>query len=192
MQIRSKVALLCVSFALSACGSSGSPGTGNDPGTFVPLCQSGGLACNANSEQSAPNMVGDYTGTGQTIETTNSLWTVGDMNTFDAMITQQAGNLVDGTFDMGSLHLDIMNGQVRGSGQSFTIFGTDTVSQDGCNTEVMAVIVGARPAAAGGALTGKLALQFTNNISGSGCTADQLKGYPGTGAVFSYMATESQ
>lgn len=52
------------------------------------------------------------------------------------------------------------------------------------------VIVGTRPAA-GGALSGKLALEFTNNISGSGCTQDQIKGYPGTGAVFTYTATMS-
>lgn len=188
MQTRFKVVLL--GFMVSACGSSGSSGGGNDPAAFTPLCQSGGLACNADSEKSAANMVGHYTGMGQTIETTNSLWAVGDMNTFDAVIADQMGQTLDGTFDMGSLHLDIKNGQIRGTGQSFTIFGTDVVSQDNCNVEAMAVIVGARAAAAG-PVSGKLALEFTSNISGSGCTQDQVKGYPGTGAVFTYSATMS-
>ena len=191
MHIRFKVALLggMVS-ALSACGSTDSPTRGNDPAAFVPLCQGGKLACNADSEKNAPNLLGAYTGTGQTVGTTNSLWAVGDMNTFDAVIIQQAGDTIDGTFDMGSLHLEIESGQIRGTAQSFTIFGTDTVAQEGCNTEVMAVIVGTRQA--GGALTGKLALEFTKNISGSGCTADQLSGYPSTGAVFTYTAAANQ
>jgi hypothetical protein len=188
MQIRFKVALLGV--MLCACGSTDSAAPGNEPGAFVSLCQRGGLACNADSERNAPNLLGAYMGTGQTVGTTSSLWEVGDVNTFDAMITQQTGDTVDGTFDMGSLHLDIKSGQLRGSAQSFTVFGTDTVSQTNCNTEVIAAIVGTRQA--GGTLTGKLALEFTKNISGSGCTADQLSGYPGTGAVFSYTATANQ
>jgi hypothetical protein len=175
---------------LCACGSTDSPTPANGPAAFVPLCQRGGLACNADSEKNAPNLLGAYMGTGQTLGTTNSLWTVGDMNTFDALITGQTGDTLNGTFDMGSLHLDIKSGQIRGTAQSFTIFGTDTVSQDSCNTEVMAVIVGTRQA--GGPLTGKLALEFTKNISGSGCTADQLNGYPGTGAVFNYTAAANQ
>jgi hypothetical protein len=108
------------------------------------------------------------------------------MNTFDAAITRQSGGTLDGTFDMGSLHLDIKDGQIRGDAQSFTIFGTDVVSQDNCNVEAQAVIVGT--AATGGVLTGNLALEFTKNISGSGCTQDQINGYPGTGAVFTYTA----
>jgi hypothetical protein len=179
---------MLASSALCGCGSSDSKGTSGDPQDFVPLCNSSGLTC--STDTSPPSMVGQYAGQGQTTQTTNSLWNVGDMNTFNADITQQSGGTVAGTFDMGSLHLDIKAGQIRGTAQGFTIYGTDVVSQDGCNTEVEAVIVGG-PAASGAAslLSGELALSFTHNISGSGCTADQVNGYPGTGAVFSYSAS---
>ncbi len=174
---------------LCACSSSGAPGSSGDPKDFIPLCSSSGLACSMDT--SPPSMVGQYTGQGQTTQTTSSLWDVGDMNTFAADITEQTSSTVQGTFDMGSLHLDITDGQIRGNSLGFTMYGSDVQAQDGCNAEVQAVIVGGAATTTGGTLTGELALEFTKNISGSGCTADQLK-YPGTGAVFSYTATKVQ
>lgn len=175
---------------LCACSSSsGSPAPSADPTDFIPLCGSSGLTCSMDT--SPPSMVGQYTGQGQTTQTTSSLWDVGDMNTFTADITQQTGSTVQGTFDMGSLHLDITDGQIRGNSAGFTMYGSDVQAQNGCNAEVDAVIVGGAATTTGGTLTGELALEFTKNISGSGCTADQLN-YPGTGAVFSYTATKVQ
>jgi hypothetical protein len=175
---------------LCACSSSGSPGSSGDPKDFIPLCTSSGLMCSMDT--SPPSMVGQYMGQGQTTQTTNSLWNVGDTNTFAADITQQTNSTVAGTFDMGSLHLDIQDGQIRGTSLGFTMYGTDVESQDGCNAEVQAVIAGGAVTATGATLTGELALEFTKNVSGSGCTADQLNNYPGTGAVFSYSATKVQ
>jgi hypothetical protein len=130
----------------------------------------------------------------------NSLWTVGAISEFVVAIVSQPGdgsiegsaqigNADDaGTSDAGptSFTLQLTSAIIRGSGDAFTIYATDTEDTgDGCMHGVMAIISGT--AAAGPTISGSTALVFTS-VEGSGCTADEIANDPGTGATFQYEA----
>src|SRR4051812_40226946 len=69
----------------SPAGSSSAPPA--PPAEFAPICEQQRATCNA--DVMAPNLVGSYSGQGQTLVTSNELWRVGDANTFKVQITSQ-------------------------------------------------------------------------------------------------------
>jgi len=190
---------------LFGCGSSHHPPATPDkcsviPSGYADLCNVNGVSCQTCS--SPPSLVGSFSGTGTTVVTSNSLWKVGDSNKFSVSITTQTDSKVGGGFDMDSYHFDVDVSQatILGSGDEFTIFGTDSAVNDdpdasvpaNCTVEARAVVTGTLSSSTSPAtLSGKVNLQFTNNIRGSGCTQDQITKFPGTGAIFSYSAIEA-
>jgi hypothetical protein len=182
--------VLCV-LGLCACGNDEqTAATSGVPGGYVDLCGKNGMTCQA--AESPPNMVGTYTGAGEAVETTNSLWNVGSTADFNAVIATQNGQTVSGTFDLDDLHLDVKQATIRGAQTEFTLYDTDSAKDGDCSLEATVVITGTLTAGASATTAaGRLVLEFTKNIQGTGCTAEQINEYPGTGAVFSYTATRT-
>lgn len=179
---------------LSGCGSGdGSEEKGNDPRIpedFLPVCASARTACNA--ALNPPTLTGTYVGTGETTITTNELWNVGSSESFVATISGPTDDVLSGSFEMESFDLVVESAEIRGTGNDFTIYGIDTFDSDDCQLEARVAISGTvddpeTPTH----IEGELTLLFTENISGSGCTAEQLDDYPNTGASFAYTATRS-
>ncbi len=189
-------------FGIWACGNSDSSTTTTDPPGiptgYDTLCTKEGMTCQTGD--SPLNLVGTYTGTGTTVETTNSIWAVGSTQTFTAKVTSQNAGTGAGTFELGGYHLDIPQANIRGNSTQFTIYGTQSVQDNdpdsgvptNCSVEARVVVTGTQTTTGTTmTVTGKATLEFTSNIHGSGCTQDQINNYPGTGAIFSFTATRT-
>jgi hypothetical protein len=192
--MKAKIVFLLTVLAASglcACGSDGqTAATPGVPGGYQNLCGKNGVTC--QEAESPPNMVGTYTGTGKTVETTNSLWSVDSTADFSAVIATQNGETASGTFDIDEFHLDVKQATIRGTETRFTIYDTDSAIDGDCSLEATVVITGTLTNGASTTTAeGRLVLEFTKNIQGTGCTADQMNKYPGTGAVFEYTATRT-
>jgi hypothetical protein len=188
--------MLC--FGVTGCGGSDSNPTSTTgvPSGYGDLCGSNGVTCETGD--SPPNLIGTYSGTGATLVTSNSLWSVGSTDTFTVVVTAQSGGNISGTFEMEKEKLDVAQGAIRGNATQFSIYGTDSVEEldasasGSCSAEARGVLTGTfGTTGTTTTITGKLNLQFTNNIHGAGCTQEQINNYPGTGATFSYVATRA-
>jgi hypothetical protein len=201
MQTTMKLMAGLLFVGLWGCSSGNSANTSQGhaiPSGYEPLCNSEGMNC--QTDDSPPNLLGTYTGTGTTIITSNSLWNVGNSGTFTVIVATQNGNALTGTFEMGGYKLDVPNATIQGSASAFTIYGTDSAVENdadasipaNCSVEARGVLSGALSTAVGTTtIAGMMALEFTDNIKGAGCTQDQIKNYPGTGATFKYTATRN-
>lgn len=193
------VLLLATScFGLWGCGGSDTTQSTGIPAGYEDLCAKDGMTCQTGN--SPLNLVGTYNGTGKAVVTSNEIWKVNDSDDFTAVIATQNGELASGSFDLGSYHLDVPQANIRGNATQFTIFGTDSVvnsdadagAQSNCSFEARVVITATQSTRLTGTFVeGNATLQFTKNISGPGCTQDQISSYPGTGATFSFTATRS-
>ena len=181
------------------CSSSGNSTQGTSiPAGYDDLCAAEGMTC--QSAASPPNLKGTYTGTGTTIVTSNSIWAVGSSTQFTAVVETQNGDSGSGYFEMGSYRLNVPDATIRGDATTFTIFGVDSAVENdpdagvqaNCSVEARGVVTGTKTTSNGvTTLDGKMILEFTKNIVGSGCTQDQINKYPGTGATFKYTATRA-
>jgi hypothetical protein len=174
----------------------GSPEAGGTvPAGFGALCSQSGVDCQTGTNP--PNLVGQYQGNGTTEVTSNALWAVGAISEFVVQIVSQPGDgSIDGSAQIGSAHdagasdagptsftLQLTSAVVRGGGDEFTIYASDTEDTgDGCPHGVMAIISGT---VAGATIRGTTALVFTT-VAGSACTANEIANDPGTGATFRY------
>ena len=188
--------MLCLGLANCAGSDSSQTSTTGIPSGFGDLCGANGVPCETGG--SAPSMIGTYSGTGTVLVTSNSLWSVGDSSAFTAVIATQSGANLTGTFEMGGIQLDVPQAAIRGTATEFTIYGTDSAEEPdasasgSCTAEARGVLTGTLSTSGTvTTITGKMELQFTNNIHGPGCTQDQITNYPGTGAIFSYTATRA-
>jgi hypothetical protein len=112
---------------------------------------------------------------------------VGEKDGFVATLDTSVSGEISGTFDMGGFDIEVQGAGYLGNGDKFTIYGVDVFEDNECAMEARVVIAGTRDGQTGG-LSGTLALEFTDNISGPGCDAEQLA-YPGSGAEFSFVAS---
>jgi len=172
----------------TACGESDDAQSGADkiPSGFGPLCDS--ISGNCETGDSPTQLAVLYNGTGTTTTTSNEYWAVGESEDFTATLDTSVEGKVSGLFDMGSFELNVVDANYSGSGNQFTIYGTDIIEDSGCDLEARVVITGSVDESTG-ALAGELALEFTDNITGEDCDADVIAEYPGTGAVFEYSAS---
>ncbi len=162
------------------------------PGEPVPgfggLCAQPGPTCSAASNP--PNLVGDYTGQGTVVLSSNAIWAVGDSDTVSVQITQQSNEGLAGTIDLQALSLTVSGAIVRGDGGAFSMYATGSTDVSGCSAETRLLISGTLDDSVSPAtVTGALALRFTGNFADQGCTAEQLATYPATGANFRHTET---
>ncbi len=155
---------------------------------FGALCEAQDVTCSTETE--APVLIGSYTGTGNVVFTSNALWDVGNAEVVTVQIAEQFDGTLSGTATLEAFDITVAGGLVRGNNGAFTIYGTDAVDYQACAMEARVVISGVldellTPAVA----TGTLALRFTGNFDGAGCTTEQRTTYPGTGANFGFSAT---
>jgi hypothetical protein len=167
---------------------------------FAALC--GRTTCPCQTGSSPPRLVGSYDGQGTTKETSNSLWALNNSAQVVVNVVSQPG---DGTIsgmaqilgpsdagasDAGATQftLQLTAASIRGSGYSFTIYGTDLEDTGGgCKHGVQAVLSGT--VSAGSIINGCMSLVFTSETQGSACTASEIANYPGTGATFQYTVS---
>ncbi len=155
---------------------------------FGGLCEQPGLSCSAASNP--PNLVGDYSGQGTVVLSSNAIWAVGDSDTVSVQITQQGNDLLAGTIAVQSLSLTVDDAAVRGDAGAFSLYATGSTDVSGCTAETRVLISGTLDESVSpAAVTGALALRFTGNFADQGCTADQLTSYPTTGANFRHTET---
>jgi hypothetical protein len=150
---------------------------------FGVLCEQKGLDC--STSQNPPNLVGNYSGQGTVVLSSNALWDAMDSDTLTVQISAQAGGSLSGTIELQSLSITVDGAQVRGDGGSFSLYASGFADVMGCTAETRILISGtldqsASPATASGAM----ALRFTGNFAGTSCTPEQLSSYPETGANF--------
>jgi hypothetical protein len=162
------------------------------PGEPVPgfggLCEQPGLSC--SSAANPPNLVGDYSGQGTVVLSSNAIWAVGDSDTVSVQITQQANDVLAGTIDLQSLSLTVDGAAVRGDVDVFSLYATGSTDVSGCSAETRVLISGTLDQSVSPAtVSGALALRFTGNFAAQGCSADQLTSYPATGANFRHTET---
>jgi hypothetical protein len=204
MKMRTSWTLIVAAISLSTWGCGGNDSsttttqTTGIPAGYETLCAKDGVTCQTGD---APlDLVGTYTGTGTTVETSNSIWAVGSSATFTAVVKTQNAGTGTGTFELGGYHVDVTQANIRGNSTQFTIFGTDSAQENdpdsgvptNCSVEVRVVVTGTQTTSGTTkTVAGKATLEFTNNIHGSGCTQDQINNYPGTGAIFSFTATRT-
>ncbi len=204
MKMRTSWALLAAATCLSSWGCGGNDSsttttqTTGVPTGYETLCAKDGVTCQTGN---APlDLVGTYTGTGTVVVTSNSIWAVGNADSFTAVVTAQNAGVGTGTFELGGYHVDVTQANIRGTPTEFTIYGTQSAQENDpdsgiptdCSVEVRVVVTGAQSTSGTTkTVTGKATLEFTNNIHGSGCTQDQINNYPGTGATFSFTATRT-
>jgi hypothetical protein len=198
MRLAQLLTLSMLCFGVTDCGGSDSNQTSTTgvPSGYGDLCGSNGVTCETGD--SPPALIGTYSGTGTTLVTSNSLWTVGSTDAFTVVVATQTGGNVSGTFEMEKETLNVTQGAIRGNATQFSIYGMDSVEEldasasGSCSAEARGVLTGTvSTTGTARTITGKLNLQFTNNIHGTGCTEEQIKNYPGTGAIFSYAATRA-
>lgn len=159
------------------------------PGYGV-FCQQSGVTC--ATDENAPSLLGTYTGQATVILSSNALWAVRDVNTFTAVITDQANSALSGTVTLPSFNINVQSAAVRGDASAFSVYNSTYVDQNGCELETRAVVYGVLDTSANPAsITGGLVLRFTGNYSGAACTTDQIDTYPTTGANFQVAATRS-
>ena len=185
--------ILCAAAVALVTGCGGADPGDDASGAHVPagfdfLC--GKLTTPCSVGTTPVDATSSYLGTGTTSSTSNELWAVGESEDFTAQLDTSTPGKVSGVFDMGSFTIEVVGAQYSGEGDTFTIYGTDVFEDGDCNMEARVVITGDL-VPSGATLTGELALEFTENISGTECEADVISGYPGTGAVFSYIARRS-
>jgi hypothetical protein len=164
---------------------------GRDASTTLPvpyagMCTRYSLTC--TTTQDPPSLIGSYSGSGTTIDTSSATWTVGSTSSFVATISSQTGSTFTGTFQLGGISLAV-SGNINGTASGdFTLYGTGSTTINGCTMTAAVVIVGT---ASSGTVTGDLAL-LVLSTSGSGCTSwDGGPSFPSvnTGAEFSFTAT---
>jgi hypothetical protein len=200
-KIRFNIVAMAAFCLLAGCSSSAAPASQSAtvPSGYDDLCAADGIKCQTGD--TPLNLKGTYSGTGTVVVTSNALWNVGNTGQFTAVIATQDGQSGSGSFEMDSYRLDVPHATIRGSGNDFTIYGVDTATNTdpdagaptNCTVEARGVVTGTQ-ASTNGAITlsGKMTLEFTQNITGSGCTEDMITKYPGTGATFDFTATRSQ
>jgi len=194
MRYLSVLCLTLASAAISGCSSSSTGATQADPSGYEDLCGSG-VTCQMGD--APPNLLGIYNGSGTTVVTSNETWAVGSSHDFTATVTSQNRETVAGRFELGDSHLDIKQGNIRGSGDEFTIYGTDSAEENNpdaggtCSAEARVVVTGKLTTTGSTtSASGKVVLQFTK-LQGPGCTQKEITTYPGTGATFTYTATRA-
>ena len=158
---------------------------------FGLLCQQSTVTC--ATATNPPNLVGNYSGQTTVLLSSNALWAVRDVSTFSAQITDQTNGTVTGTVTLPSVVANIQSSTIRGEAPLFAMYVSTFVDQNGCNLETRNVLSGTLDTSANPAMiSGGVALRFTGNYSGAGCTADQTDNYPDTGANFQVTATRTQ
>ncbi len=170
------------------CGCSGGDGDAESlsgvPDGFRDLCAEADIDC--QGESIPPDLVGIYTGTGETIAATSEYWSVG--STADVTIEvldQHVNGGIEGLIDVNSTTLEIRDAVIRGTDRTFSIYGRLDIGSEECLARAKGIITGtASDAAAPTQVTGKLAVEFTE-VLGPECTAED-QAEAGRGATFSF------